>query len=142
MESKKLPDEFVRGIANNQFIENGVVTYQAFQFDDNPERTDSMKEASINWVDQDEAVQLALNQKKANGELQFRAGVAKLKMGEVKMILKSIPPEVYGFERAALEDNPYHGNILISNSATKPIRMMVQSGLALAAGTNIVSLEE
>ena len=142
MEQTDFPDEFARGISNKQFIENGIVTYQAFQFDANPEREDSMKEASINWVDQEEAIQIALHQKKDNGDLQFKGGMALLKMSDVRFVLRSISLEVLGFERAQLPENVYHGNILLNDSAPNAIKKMVQNGLALAAGTNIISLNE
>lgn len=37
MAEELYPKEFLRGIANKGFIENGHVLYTAFQFDDNRE---------------------------------------------------------------------------------------------------------
>ena len=137
MSTKEFPKSFIRGLASTDFVHDGLVLYTAFQFDD-VGRQDCMEEASINWCDDDGAIDIALKQTKANGKRQFSAGVAKLDMETVKLCLKSIPPEVFEYERSEISGNPYHGNLLLSNSAIKPVRQMVMSGLALAAGTNII----
>ena len=137
MEVKEFPDEFIRGISSKDFIQNGLVLSSAFQFEDF-RRTDNMSEASINWVDDEGAVELALNQKKDNGKLQFSAGVTRLELETVKLFLRSIPPEVFSYERAPLEDNVYHGNLLIDSKVNKQIRQLIMNGLALVAGTHII----
>ena len=46
--------------------------------------------------------------------------------------------EGFTYERAPLENNKYHGNLLLDNSLSKQTRQMIMTGLALAAGTNII----
>lgn len=141
MEVKGFPEEFIRGISNKDFIHNGLVLSSAFQFEYFG-HINNMLEVSINWVDDEEAVELALNQKKENGKLQFSAGVARLELEMVKLFLRSFTPEVFSYERAPLEDNSYHGNLLVSANANRQIRQLIMNGLALAAGTNIIPPKE
>ena len=66
METTQYPADFWRGIPNKDFISNGLVLANAFQFDD-VSRPDGKKELSINWNDCEEALTTALNQRKSNG---------------------------------------------------------------------------
>lgn len=140
MGTKEFPDEFIRGISNKDFIQNGLVLASAFQFEDFG-RIENMSEASINWIDDEGAVELALSQKKENGKLQFSVGVARLELETVKLFLRNIPPGIFAYERAPLEDNIYHGNLLMDTRINKQLRQLIMNGLALAAGTNIISQE-
>lgn len=137
MKMKPFPNEFIRGISNKDFISNGQVLSSAFQFDDMC-RDDKKLEASINWLDDEGAIELALNQLKPNGNPQFSAGVARINVDTVKLMLASLK-DVFSYERAELEDNKYHGNLLVDGSVTKPIKLLIMNGLALAAGTNIIT---
>ena len=136
-EEQMYPKEFLRGIANKDFIDNGHVLFSAFQFDDTG-RVDENREASINWLDDDGAISLALNQRKENGKLQFTGGVARINLDYAKLILHNFSQEGFTYERAPLENNKYHGNLLLDNSLSKQTRQMIMTGLALAAGTNII----
>ena len=137
MAEELYPKEFLRGIANKGFIENGHVLYTAFQFDDTG-REDGNREASINWLDDDGAIALALNQRKENGKIQFSGGVARINLDYAKMILHNFSQVGFSYERAPLENNKFHGNLLLANSLSKQTRQMLMTGLALAAGTNII----
>ena len=137
MIQENTPDEFIRGIANKDFVQNGHVLPSAFQFDE-ADRADGKHEASINWMDDVEAIHIALNQRKVNGKLQFVGGVAKLNKSKVNLMLASIEQGMFSYERRALDNNPYHGNLLLSGDISKPMKQMVMSALALAAGTNII----
>lgn len=134
---KEIPEEFLRGISNKDYIKNGHVMQAAFQFDE-VGRDDNMKEASINWLDDDGAITIAMNQRKENGRLQFVAGIARLDLSRVKLILASLPEGLFSYERAPNPENNYHGNLLVSNNADKQMRLMISNGLALAAGSNII----
>lgn len=136
-EEQMYPKEFLRGIANKDFIDNGHVLPTAFQFDDTG-RDDGKREASINWLDDDGAIMLALNQRKENGKLQFTGGVARIDLDYAKMILHNFSQVSFSYERAPLENNKYHGNLLLDNSLSKQTRQLLMTGLALAAGTNII----
>jgi len=136
-EEQLYPKEFLRGIANKEFIDNGHVLYSAFQFDDTG-RDDGNREASINWLDDEGAITLTLNQRKDNGKLQFTGGVARIDLNYAKMILHNFSQVGFSYERAPLEINKYHGNLLLDNSLSKQTKQMLMAGLALAAGTNII----
>lgn len=136
MTPEEFPKEFLRGIPTKDFVSGGHVTANAFQFEDMG-RSDGNKELSINWLDNEEAILLALNQRKENGKIQFSAGVARLELDYVKLIFQSISSGVFSYERNALPDNQYHGNLLLSN-CDKPTKQLIMNGLALAAGTNII----
>lgn len=110
------PTEFLRGIPNKDFLEQGIVTAKAFQFD-SAEREDNYDEASINWCDDPGAIELALNQRKPNGKIQFSAGIAVLNLNRTKDILSNIlqsgnlQPGTFEYERKPLPENKYHGNL-------------------------------
>ena len=136
MTIEEYPKEFLRGIPNKDFISGGHVNANAFQFDD-VGRQDGNKELSINWLDDAEAITLALSQRKENGKIQFSAGVARLDLDYVKLIFQSISVGIFSYERSALPDNQYHGNLLLGN-CDKSTKQLIMNGLALAAGTNII----
>lgn len=142
MDVENFPSDFWRGIASRDFISNGVVLANAFQFDD-AIREDGYKELSINWNDCDDSLKIALEQRKPNGKLQFSVGVAKLDLGMVELFLSTfIKQGVFSYERRKVEGNPYHGNLLIHGELDKQSRSLVSSGLALVAGTNITYQQE
>lgn len=135
--NEQFPDFFLRGLSNKDFVCDGLVLQSAFQFDD-CKRDDNMHEASINWLDDSRAIDIALSQRKENGKLQFQAGVAKLDLNMVKLFLAAIQNSTFTYERAAIDGNPYHGNLLIHGNTPKQIKGLIANGLALAAGTNII----
>jgi len=137
MDDKHYPADFWRGISNKDFVSNGYVLPGAFQFDEDV-REDGYRELSINWNDCDEALTIAQNQRKVNGKLQFRVGIANLNLSLVELILSEyIKQEQFSYERREIEGNPYHGNLLVEHTLDKKIRSLISSGLALAAGSNI-----
>lgn len=137
MKVNEYPNEFLRGLALKEYVSNGQVLYTAFKFDDK-DREDNMLETSINWLDDSGAVEQALQQRKENGKIQFSAGVAKLNLNTVNLVLASIPPETFSYERREVPGNQYHGNLLVNSSTITPIRHLIMNGLALAAGTSII----
>lgn len=137
MSTKDFPQEFLRGLSNKDFAMNGLVMASAFQFDE-ADRDDGMLEASINWLDDDGAIEVALQQRKENGRIQFVGGVARIDIQLMKLILRSIPSDIFSHERAELPNNPYHGNLLLASSVNRQMKQMITNGLALAAGTNII----
>ena len=90
-------------------------------------------EQSINWEDDESATEFTLNQRRDDGELQFKTGVAIIPRAEVDRLNRQ--PTVSGilsYERQTLEDNPYHGNILLRSDVPKPTMKKIAAGLALA----------
>lgn len=138
METKNYPEDFWRGISNKTFLSEGHVLPSAFQFDDEV-RADGYRELSINWNDCEDALITALNQRRENGNLQFKAGVAKLNLEAVNFVLSNFKSQnQFTYERREVEGNAYHGNLLILGSLEKAMRTMISNGLALVAGTNVV----
>ena len=126
------PKNSIKGIPNNDFlIEGRTVAPHLFHFEQT--RDDGGLEQSINWEDDESVIGFTLNQRKENGDLQFRAGVAILPCSEIDRLNKR--PAIRGllsYERNPLDDNPYHGNLLLQANVPKPIMRLIASGLALA----------
>ncbi len=137
MDNNDYPREFLRGISSQDFICEGVVSAAAFQFGSQP-REDNKIEESINWIDDDEAIDIALNQRKDNGKIQFSAGVAILDLEKVKFLIMNDLSSVFSYERKPITGNKYHGNLLVDSSCPKAKKQLISSGLALIAGSNII----
>ena len=129
----KLPDNCIKGIPNKDFLEdNGYPQSRLFYFEERHTRSDGLIEQSINWEDDDLAIEFSLNQKKENGERQFKAGVAIISRHEIDRLNKQ--PTVGGalsYERQPLPNNCYHGNILLQADIKKTRRKMIAAALAL-----------
>lgn len=111
----------------------------AFQFGNHTdERDDNYHEASVNWEDDEGALKTLLEQKKDGTEdVMFKFGYARLPLNLVRMTLKSLIDRDYlAFERKPLEQNPYHGNILIPGDLKKPEKTMIQNNLAAIANND------
>ncbi len=126
-------DELIRGVPNDAFLEDGLPKSELFKnFDENSEREDDYLELSINWYDNENALQLVHTQKKANGEIQFKSGGAVISRKDLDDLCKK--PLVKGkltYERRIVEGNEYHGNLLLQNDVNKTKRNIIASGLAL-----------
>lgn len=127
------PNTLLRGIPNDSFlVGDGTVGPHLFYFENNP-RSDGQIEQSINWEDDVGALATTLAQTKDNGELQFRAGAVRIPRDELDRLTRC--PTVPGFlayERSALENNPYHGNLLIQSTVSLRTRKTIAAGIALA----------
>lgn len=126
------PDKCLRGISASEQLEEGnSVSSSAFNFSDLI-REDGWRDLSINWHDDEGAVQVLLNQKKANGEIQFKIGYAVIPREELDHLIKQpTVNEALKYERHQIENNPYHGNILVRGNLSKPKIRQLQAGLAL-----------
>ena len=129
------PDKFIRGVSNPCFIDpDGRASAEIFQFD-NVNRDDGFFESSINWYDDENALQLIMEQRKENDEqiYQFRYGAAVIERYDADRIMKNpLYMNVFGYERSELDNNKYHGNLLRKdNNLEKRIRNIIASSLAL-----------
>ena len=138
------PEWLIRGIPNCSFVQNGLLTHEAFQFDENESRKDGFSELSVNWMDDDNAMSFTLKQRNERKDKPaFPGGVAKLELEKIKMILAChIEASHFAYERQRLSNNPYHGNLLLLKGLPKCLKIQVTNGLALVAGTNIYLSEE
>jgi len=130
-QENEYPANCIRGISDSCLIgADGTVGSGLFQFDETHLRPDGWIEESINWEDDEHAVQFTLDQTK-DGELQFRVGVAKIP--RIRIDDYNQLPAVNGvlsYERKPEECNRYHGNILLRGNLEKPTKRRVVGGLA------------
>jgi len=128
------PENCIRGILKEVFIikDNDCVyaTAELYQFRSNLDRQDEMHEASINWGDDEMAIDFALNQKNDEGNLKFEGGVAILPRNELDKIKKRYGITQFNYERSLLQDNKYHGNLLINVAISPTIKRMISAVLA------------
>lgn len=137
------PEDFFRGITSKDFVKDGVVSPEAFLFDNNESRKDGYSEASINWNDDSEALTLLLNQKKKDGSFQFKGGAVKISVPNMKMYLDDYLQNGYfKYERRRIEGNIYHGNLLTKSDITKPYRSAISAALSLLANKNLIPRED
>lgn len=137
----EFPKTFLRGLKGKTVItEEGYVQSEAFSFDTNKDRTkDNMLEMSINWEDCNEAVDLLLCQKKEDGVTEkFDVGFCRFlteKLEEWFGLHKE--NKDFDYERYPLENNPYHGNLLLSPTVKTSIRRNITYTLANMATTDL-----
>ena len=84
MPNTEFPQSFFRGLSSKDFVKNNVVQPSAFQFKETL-NDNSRKEASINWNDDGNALELLLNQKKTDETFQFKGGATELYLSEIKI---------------------------------------------------------
>ena len=130
------PDNLLKGIYNDSFLDDrddSVVLGHLFYF----KRGDvEWERQSINWQDDDEAINFTLSQEKGDGTLQFNAGLAKVPKDEIKRLGNSSSSSVKGkftYERETSADNKYHGNLLLDKDVPDRIMKMLGSAIAMYA---------
>ncbi len=127
------PNLFIRGISNKQDLdEESIVLSGAFDFQEVSREDEYGNELSINWIDDDGAIDEAKNKEKENGELQFKAGLAILNRTKIDLFFHDhIEQNRFNYERDALPNNKYHGNLLINKSVKKSIVKILKASLSL-----------
>jgi hypothetical protein len=126
-------EKILRGISDPSGInEDGRPSAAAFQFVI-VDRTDGFEEASINWFDDEKALDILLNQRKEDtNALQFKGGVAILSKNWVDIMIKNPAGNgIINYERNELLNNKYHGNLLRLASLSKSQKIMISSTLAM-----------
>lgn len=126
------PNNSIKGIPNKDFLIDGMTIGSHLFYFSQP-RDDGKVEQSINWEDDDSVIGSTLSQEREDGSLQFNAGVAVLPRSEIDRLNKR--PAIRGllsYERSPLNDNPYHGNLLLQANVPKAKMRQIAAGLALA----------
>ena len=120
------PDNFLKGLSDKKSLTpDGVgVSASVFYFDSQHVR-DGWLEQSICWEDDVNVITLMLEQRKGDkgdGEIQFKAGIVRVARSCVEIINK-VPrtKDLLSYERKALNNNPYHGNLLLKENTHKYI---------------------
>jgi hypothetical protein len=130
----KFPFNYIKGIPNNDFMvkEDCSIGSNLFYFNLENVRSDGWIEQSINWEDNDTVIDFTLAQEKADGTLQFKAGIAIFPRDEIDRLNRQ--PTLKGllsYERQPLENNPFHGNILLKSGVPKLTMKKIAAGIAL-----------
>lgn len=130
------PASCLRGVHKQDFITpEGGVSSAVFHpdFRTAESRNDGGAETSVNWEDDDTVLDFTLRLK-TNSQYQFPHGAVRLRRQEIDHINRfSVSTNSLNYERAALEDNPYHGNIVFKRDLSKPTIKMIAAALALAS---------
>lgn len=145
------PDEFFRGLPNSDCLSpEGYVSEAAFRFANYEltNREDDKCELSINWNDSEDAIAKLLEQKKpGKDEFQFKIGYCTVSTSLMLSALKAfIRSGDFTYERRPvvgdaaqeIQDNPFHGNLLLTKNASNATRKNVQCALAAIASDTIV----
>ena len=142
------PDHCIRGILNPTLLfEDDMLSVSAFDFRKS-DRIDDWTEASINWMDDECAIDFTFKQTKENGDLKYGVVIAILPRSELDRIKKSYKFIGYfDYERAKTESNDYHGNLLIKDKISKHKRDVIRNLLVFAAkivkrGDNSISSQQ
>lgn len=128
------PDHCIRGILNPTLLSgDDELSPSVFDFRKN-ERTDDWKEASINWKDDEDAIDFTFKQTKMSKELKFEAGIAILPRSELDRIKKKYKYiGNFDYERKDEEGNNYHGNLLLKDTISNYKRNVIRTLLIFAA---------
>lgn len=137
---EEFSNELLRGLKKD-WISEGLVTTAAFNFNGN--EVNGYNELSINWNDDEGSLPELLN-RLDDGKIKFSAGVAHIQLKTMEFILKDhIETGNFKFRRDVVDplNNPYHGEIMLKSSISKPFKRLIENGLALSAGNNITPQE-
>ena len=128
------PDHCIRGILNSTLLlEDDLLSLGAFDFI-KVDGKDNWKEASINWMDDEYAIDFTLKQTKDSGELKFKAGIAILPRSELDRIKRNYKfMGNFDYERKAEDGNDYHGNLLLNEKISNYKRDVIRNLLVFAA---------
>jgi len=129
------PESFFRGVTESNMIdlEYKSVLGEIFRFDDRYKNEEGYAEASINWNDDEGALENLKTQIKEGTEvLKYANGIIKIPTRKVKEMKKRYK-EQFSYERRPVEGNDYHGNILLNiDKFNKLWRKKICSELATA----------
>ena len=142
--SSDYPDSFFRGVQSiNDVDANYYLKSSAFLFGSQVRSEDGMRELSIIWDDCDDALDKLLNQKNKNGTgYQFEPGYATVQLSRfTSTVVNHIQGGMVSYERSpiigdkekGIESNPYHGNILLHETASDQMKKNIQHTLATLA---------
>lgn len=135
------PDELIRGVTNSSELDDeGNATVNTFIFRDNLSRSDNKLELSIIWCDDyDKAFSIAMDQVKGDGSFQFKTGIVKLVRSRVDEMRKT--PPIKGkleYERAPIEGNEFHGNIICPSGLSKQTMNLIRASLVLSVNSTFL----
>lgn len=123
------PETLLKGIPKQDLIEGQRVVWTAF-IPPSGNAVNGWKESSINWEDDDGAIEQLRSQRK-NGRFQFEPGIVRLFRSEVDAIIKDFNAhEKFRYERNKIDGNDYHGNLLFSENIRSELRITICGALS------------
>jgi len=132
----RYPQRLLKGLLNYTYLDEddpSIVLPATFAFDEKYVRDDDWIEQSINWEDDEETIPFTLNQTK-DGVIMFPAGLAAVPTNEINNLCNvSHLRDCFSYERNALEDNKYHGNLLLKVGTKKILKRMLREAIAIKA---------
>jgi len=115
----RYPETCFRGIANypNCIGNDGKPNDRIFKPHSNQQPNEGgWLEFSINWEDDDIVEEFTRDQRKPDDTLHFIKGIVRMIREQIDNIKKNPRyTDFLDYERQPLDNNPYHGNILIKN---------------------------
>ena len=130
------PHRLIKGLLNYTYLDesdHSIVLPSTFNFDEKYTREDDWIEQSINWEDDQEAINFTLNQKK-DGSILFPAGLAVVPTKEIVNLRKtSHLRNRFSYERKESDENKYHGNLVLNKETPKILRKMLRDVIAIKA---------
>ena len=134
------PKSFIRGMANDDcFDAYGGIKSTVFTAGFKDRSNDNIMELSIDWYDNESAMENILQRTKSNGNIQFKAGVIVVDKDALDFV-ENLPTlnvknnagqshALFGYERAPIDTDEFHGNILLeklpNNADDKDKKYMV-----------------
>ena len=125
------PDTFLRGLSTDDCVSDGIVSSAAFQLHFEPHLLrNGCAASSVGWEDDGSVIDVMMRQEK-DGEPQFKAGLARFQRESIDRLMKSPAfARVLSYDREPLVENPYHGNLLVSSTATKTQKRLLPGVIA------------
>ena len=129
------PDSLIRGISHPNLInDDGLPGADLFPFDKESTHLPGYHEESINWCDDQDAIRHTFDQKKDDGDFQFKAGIAILPRSELdRFKYNAHLKNRFDYERCCRDTNKYHGNLLLKKDTPKQVKRVIAGTLALFA---------
>jgi len=130
------PEKFIKGIPDDKCIyEDGTIATHLFHFHENSSRKDDNMDQSINWYDDENAITHTLNQINPHSkEIHFKEGLVTIVLDDLEWLNKRPGVNnILNYERQPLDQNPYHGNLLIHKDIPKKSMKKISAGIALLA---------
>ena len=125
-------DKIIRGVPNPKMVDvDGRPSGELFQFDKS-NRVEGFSELSINWYDDEGALEHIFHQRKEDGSIQFKGGAAIILRSSIDTLMnRPLYPGLIYYDRDKLPDNKYHGNILRKTDLSKPTRNIIAQSIAM-----------
>ena len=143
--SKPIASSFYRAIKNSYIETDGTIKDCAFHFREN--EITGLKEVSINWNDDEGALEKLLKSKDKNGCLLCSKGYVLFNMAFINLkFFDYIKEDKLAFNRDPIYAkvyciNRYHGNLIATEKCSPNDRQFFRTNLALYANVFLIENE-